>query len=99
MLVVRPQRHLPRFLPVVVELAELLRIHPKLASHLDVGMRQVMALPRVDPRLHLPVRLLFLPGHSLPFSGGYSVPAGPLSMPPSPLPPRSRSARPGARTG
>src|SRR3990172_8620676 len=84
MLDVLPQRHLPRFLPVVVELAELLRIHPQLASHPDVGMRQVVAISRLDPRLHLPVHLHFFPGHPLPFSGGRSVRAGPLSMPSSP---------------
>src|SRR3990172_5835266 len=84
MLDVLPQRHLPRFLPVVVELAELLRIHPQLASHPDVGMRQVVAISRLDPRLHLPVHLHFFPGHPLPFSGSRSVRAGPLSMPSSP---------------
>src|SRR3990170_3758134 len=84
MLDVLPQRHLPRFLPVVVELAELLRVHPELASHLDLSMRKVVALPRLDPRLHLPVHFHFFPGHPLPFSGGRSVRAGPFPIPPPP---------------
>jgi len=36
---VLPERHLPRLLIVVVQLAELFGIHPELAGHLNMGMR------------------------------------------------------------
>src|SRR5271169_1277561 len=45
---------------MIVELAELLRVHTQLASHLHLGVGEVMALARVDPLLHLLVRLSFL---------------------------------------
>ena len=43
------QGSLPVFLIVIVELAELLRVHPELAGHLDVRVRQVVALSCLDP--------------------------------------------------
>jgi hypothetical protein len=43
------ERHLPGFLLVIVELAELLRVHAELARHLHVGVREAMALARLDP--------------------------------------------------
>jgi hypothetical protein len=75
---VLPERHLLRLLVVVVQPAELLRVHPQLASHLDLGVRQVAAPTRVYPSLHLLVRLLFLLGHSAYLkrskpSGGFVV--------------------------
>jgi hypothetical protein len=60
-----PQRHFPGFLTVVVLLAELFRVHPQLASHLDMGVGQVVTPPRVDPGLHLLIRFLFLFSHSI----------------------------------
>ena len=54
------QRHLPRFLLMIVQLAELDRVHTQLASHLHLGVGEVMALSRVDPLLHFGVRLSFL---------------------------------------
>src|SRR4029453_5568617 len=47
------QRRLPWLLAVVVELAELLRVHPELACHLHVRMREVEALPCLDPILEV----------------------------------------------
>ncbi len=47
----RRQGQLPGFLPVVVELAELLRVHAQFARHLHLGVREVMPRPRVDPNL------------------------------------------------
>src|SRR5271169_750188 len=46
------QGNLPRFLLVVVDLAELPRVHPQFPSHLDVGMRQVVASASIDPGLY-----------------------------------------------
>ena len=45
------QRQLPGFLLRVGKAAELLRIQAQLSGHLDVGMRKVVALPRIDPSL------------------------------------------------
>src|SRR3981081_1886755 len=45
---------------MIVQLAELHRVHPQLASHLHLGVGEVIALSRVDPPLHLLVRLSFL---------------------------------------
>jgi hypothetical protein len=43
------QRQLPGFLLRVGQAAELLGIQTKLSGHLDVGMRKMVALPRIDP--------------------------------------------------
>src|SRR4051812_42187884 len=45
------QGHLPGFLVVVIDLPELGWIHAQLAGHLHLGVREVMPLPRIDPRL------------------------------------------------
>jgi hypothetical protein len=45
------ERRLPWLLLVVVELAELGRVQPELAGHLDVCVRESVALARVDPGL------------------------------------------------
>ena len=58
------ERHFPGLLMVVGLLAELFRVHPQLASHLDMGVGQVVTLPRVDPCLHLLIGFLFLICHS-----------------------------------
>jgi len=55
-----PERHFPGLLTVVVLLAELFRVHSQLASHLDMSVRKVVTLPRVDPSLHFLIRLLLL---------------------------------------
>ena len=47
------QRLLPSLLMVVVQAAELLRIHAEFARHLHVCMRQVVFPSRLDPRLQL----------------------------------------------
>jgi len=47
----RRQRRLPGFLTVVVELAELVGVHTQLARHLDLYVREMMTLARVDPGL------------------------------------------------
>ena len=52
---VLPERHLPRLLVVVVQPAELPGVHSQLASHLDLGVRQVVALTRIEQGL---VRLI-----------------------------------------
>lgn len=39
MLDILPERHLPRFLAVVVQFAKRFGIHPQFAGHLDLGMR------------------------------------------------------------
>lgn len=62
-----PERHLPGFLAVVVDLSELLWIHPQLASHLDMTVGQVVAPSRIDPSLHLLIRFLLLVAHWLYF--------------------------------
>jgi hypothetical protein len=41
--------HLPRLLVVIVQFAELPRVQAELTSHLELGMRKVMALACVDP--------------------------------------------------
>ena len=45
------QRQLPGLLLRVGQAAELLGIQPQLSGHLDVGMRKIVALPRIDPSL------------------------------------------------
>jgi hypothetical protein len=45
------QRQLPWLLVMVVQLPELLWVHPKFTCHLHVLMRQVEPASRVDPRL------------------------------------------------
>src|SRR5215468_4686678 len=47
------QRRLPRLLIMVVELAELPRVHPELARHLHLRVRQPEPLPRLDPVLQV----------------------------------------------
>ena len=47
------KRHFPGLLPVVRDATELLGIHPQFASHLNLGMRQVITLAGFDPRLEL----------------------------------------------
>src|SRR5262249_47628090 len=59
------QGQLPRFLLVIIDLAQLRRVHPQFAGHLDLGVRQVVALSRLDPCLHLLSRLLRLLGHTI----------------------------------
>ena len=54
------ERHLPGFLLMIVQLAELHRVHTQLARHLHLGVGEVMALSRIDPLLHLVVWLSFL---------------------------------------
>jgi hypothetical protein len=44
---------LPPLLSMIVELSERLRIHPELARHLHLGMRQPKPAARVDPRLQI----------------------------------------------
>src|SRR5215468_10361934 len=61
------QGQLPRFLLVVIDLAQLRRVHPQFAGHVDLGVRQMVALSRLDPRLHLPILLLRLLGHAIIF--------------------------------
>src|SRR5437016_11078016 len=43
------QRRFPGFLLVIVNFAQLRRLHSQLAGHLRLGVRQVMALPRLIP--------------------------------------------------
>ena len=57
------QGSLPRLLLVVVDLAELLRVHPQFPSHLDVGMRQVVASTSIDPGLYCRIGLVCFLGH------------------------------------
>ena len=45
------ERRLPPLLSVIVELAELPRIHTQLTRDLHLRVREVMALPRCDPVL------------------------------------------------
>ena len=45
------QRQLSGFLLRIGQATELLGIQPQLSGHLDVGMRKMVALPRVDPSL------------------------------------------------
>lgn len=45
----RRQRQLPRFLAVIVKLAELFRIHAQLERHLHVGVGQMESPARLDP--------------------------------------------------
>src|SRR5215218_8321539 len=47
------QGGLPGFLAMVVDLPELLRVHPQLTRHLHMGVREVTQLPGVDPGLEL----------------------------------------------
>src|ERR1019366_9326119 len=47
------QRRLPGLLSVVVDRAELRWVHPKLTRHLHLGVGEVVALARLDPRLQL----------------------------------------------
>jgi len=47
-----PKRHLPRFLVMIVQLAEFLGIHSQFPGHLDFGMGQTVPLPRIYPCLH-----------------------------------------------
>lgn len=60
------ERHLPRFLIVVVELAQLRRVQAKFTSHLHVGVGQTVTFPCLNPgpvflgdlhRISLAVRL------------------------------------------
>ena len=53
---------------MIVQLAELHRVHTQLAGHLHLGVGEVMTPSHVDPLLHLLVRLSFLrpPFASLP---------------------------------
>jgi hypothetical protein len=44
------ERELPGFLPVVVELPELLGVHPELSGHLDLFVGQAMTSFCLDPR-------------------------------------------------
>ena len=66
------QRHFPRFLLMIVQLAELDRVHTQLPSHLDLGVGEVMALSRAAPLLHLGVRLSFL-RHSIRLASIYLI--------------------------
>ena len=59
------QGQLPRLLLVVIDLAQLRRVHPQFAGHLDLGVRQMVALSRLDPCLHLLSGLLRLLGHTI----------------------------------
>jgi hypothetical protein len=61
------QGQLPRFLLVVIDLAQLRRVHPQFASHVDLGVRQMVTLSRLDPRLHRLILLLRLLGHAIIF--------------------------------
>ena len=45
------QLQLPGLLLRVGQAAELLRIQSQLSGHLDVGMRKMKTLPRIDPSL------------------------------------------------
>ena len=45
------QRQLSGFLLRVGQAVELLGIQSQLSGHLDVGMRKMVALPRIDPSL------------------------------------------------
>jgi hypothetical protein len=47
-----PERQFPRFLLVVVQLAQSSGVHPQLTGHLHLGVRQVVTLPRLDPILY-----------------------------------------------
>ncbi len=44
------QGRLPRLLPVIVDPAELARVHSQLARHLHLRVRQPVPPPRLDPR-------------------------------------------------
>src|ERR1700730_5716927 len=47
------QRRLPRFLAMIVDLAELPRVHSELARHLDMRLREAVSLLRLDPGLEI----------------------------------------------
>ncbi len=47
------QGQLPRFLVVVIELAEFLGVHTELARHLHMSVRQAVALTCRDPCLQV----------------------------------------------
>ena len=51
------QRQLPGLLPSVGQAAKLLLAQPQLPGHLDMGMGEPVALPRLDPGL---VRLRYI---------------------------------------
>ena len=57
------QWHLPWFLVVIVQLAQLFGIHSQFAGHLDLGMGQTVLLPSINPRLHSVVGLPTLSCH------------------------------------
>lgn len=56
------KRHLPRFLIVVVQFAQLFWIHSKFTRHLDLGVGKPVALTGIDPGLHFLVWFLLF-GH------------------------------------
>jgi|ERR1700730_7920750 len=59
------QWQLPRFLLVVIDLAQFRRVQPKLSGHLYLAVRQVVASSRIDPRLHFLIRLFDFLRHTL----------------------------------
>ena len=61
------QGQLPRLLLVVIDLAQLRGVHPQFARHVDLCVRQMVALSRLDPCLHLPSGILRLVGHTIIF--------------------------------
>jgi hypothetical protein len=61
------QWQFPRLLLVVIDLAQFRRIQPKLSGHLKLAVRQMAALSRIDPFLHLLIRFDFL-RHTLSYS-------------------------------
>jgi hypothetical protein len=59
------QRQFPGLLLRIGQASKLLGIQPQLPGHLDVGMRKMVALPRIDPRLVLFRYLLLRHGSSI----------------------------------
>jgi hypothetical protein len=53
------ERHLPWFLVIVVQLAELSWIHSQFACHLDLSVRQTVSLARLNPCLHFLIWLFW----------------------------------------
>jgi hypothetical protein len=47
------QRRFPFLLPVVVDLPELLRVHPEFSRHLNLGVSEMMPLSRLNPNLQI----------------------------------------------
>jgi len=68
------QRQFPRLLRVVVDLAKLRWIHSQFACHLQLHVRQMMALSRIDPRLHLLIWLSIPFGHTITVTLGATFP-------------------------